>query len=452
MKEFDESDINQDTIDVQFWGNKNYEDLQEQCKKPAPLPAHATYFSDEVTATLSYQNSGDKIKYFVVTYPYSENERNIYLKSKEMRTLHKIPKWKVPFKDYDTFLKDCINIMKEDFRTYHEENTFDTSKFTERDFVEMQQEAKQGFPSPPWYYGSLYMNGNEYFVTSTGVSHKNEVNLVPIHHEITAVPKESSKSLTIPDIDSMTYQDFLDSARRGLKQSAPPKEKPHHVTYHIYPQGNTTEKEIAETISKYFIERGWSTTLLGDSSSEHNTIHFSTAKDGSYLEFQRNPKPVAGSSNKALIFEGTISGEAISYMREITNENKKKFHTTAKNLEQVDIYSKEDYLNWYRENLNHLDMCILKIKSAKGGWNPKDFEEHILDALKENGIYRFKDQYTGTLRENQGMKNIIHQEIETMKRFGILKENVQTGTLSRDKDSELKFRQTFLTRKDNLSR
>ena len=62
------------------------------------------------------------------------------------------------------------------------------------------------------------------------------------------------------------------------------------------------------------------------------------------------------------------------------------------------------------------------------------------------------DQYTGTLRENQGMKNIIHQEIETMKRFGILKENVQTGTLSRDKDCELKFRQTFLTRKDNLSR
>ena len=97
-------------------------------------------------------------------------------------------------------------------------------------------------------------------------------------------------------------------------------------------------------------------------------------------------------------------------------------------------------------------MRILKIKSTKGGWNPKDFEEHILDALKENGIYRFKDQYTGTLRENQGMKNIIHQEIETMKRFGILKENVQTGTLFRDKDSELKFRQTFLTRKDNLSR
>lgn len=247
MKEFDESDINQDTVDVHFWWG-NYEDLQKQCKKPAPLPAHATYFSDEVTATLSYQNSGDKIKYFVVTYPYSENERNIYLKSKEMGTLHKIPKWKVPFKDYDTFLKDCINIMKEDFRTYHEENTFDTSKFTEKDFAEMQQEAKQGFPSPPWYYGSLYMNENEYFVTSAGVSHKNEIDLVPIHHEMTAVPEESSKSLTIPDIDSMTYQDFMDSARRGLEQSAPPKEKPHHVAYHIYPQGNTTERDCGDNL------------------------------------------------------------------------------------------------------------------------------------------------------------------------------------------------------------
>lgn len=100
------------------------------------------------------------------------------------------------------------------------------------------------------------------------------------------------------------------------------------------------------------------------------------------------------------------------------------------------------------------------LQTAKEARNPKELEERVLDALKKNDVYYsdlllspeellghpqlsdlpftpmlkseypYKDQYTGTLRENQGIKNIIHQEIETMKRLGLLKENVQTGTLA----------------------
>lgn len=40
------------------------------------------------------------------------------------------------------------------------------------------------------------------------------------------------------------------------------------------------------------------------------------------------------------------------------------------------------------------------------------------------------DQFTGTSKEGVRLERFLHQEIETMKRFGLLKANEQTGELA----------------------
>lgn len=138
MKEFDVSDINQDTVQVHFDREVgDYNGFKKRCRETAPLPSHATYFTTSVDATLSYQNGDDKIKYYVTTYPYNENEHNIYLKSNIGTTHKKIPKWKLWFKNYDRFLKDCMDIMKQDVQAYQEKNTLRTNN--DKGTVEYQE-------------------------------------------------------------------------------------------------------------------------------------------------------------------------------------------------------------------------------------------------------------------------------------------------------------------------
>ena len=575
MKEFDESNINRDTVDVHFWWGRTYEEFRERCKKTVPLPAHATYFSDVVDATLSYQKGKDKVKYFVVTYPYSENERNTYLKSDQMGTLHQIPKWKMRFKSYDTFLKDCIDIMKKDFRTHHEENTFDASKnpvdnpiylkggipmyqfnrdaidttsFSEkhyqtlRDFITSDKPLANDGES----YGSLEYNDGRHQI-SCNISavpafnedgsklDKKEVELVM---NIDGEEHDIVETLSAEKLASENYQDLMDfctyvmeqevvereqkkesvqakdetvtknfnnfneedfdklydmvmygeegaveefsyKETKYLLESAPSLEHPeemdvhlipnnpdisitvissnqfkvcdykefmslvesiaeshhnalntsHHVAYHIDPvdsvKSNTGEK-IADAVAKSLMDKGWSVTLPGNNSPEHDAMYFSATKNGSYLEFKRDVMPAATVAGKAFVLEGTLrnilSRNMIETLKNIGKE--KEFLPIPKHMEKVSVFSDQMRINYYKDAVQEKIQDVVK-----NGATAKDVERQVLQAIKKDAYYR-PDQYTGTTKENQSLLGIVHQEVEGMKRNGLLKENSQTGTLS----------------------
>ena len=93
-------------------------------------------------------------------------------------------------------------------------------------------------------------------------------------------------------------------------------------------------------------------------------------------------------------------------------------------MEKVSVFSDQMRINYYKDAVQD------KIQEAvKNGATAKDLEHQALQALKKDDYYR-PDQYTGTTKEDKALRSILHQEIESMKRRGLLKENAQTGALS----------------------
>ena len=584
MEEFDVSDINKDTVAVRFDKDiGDYNGFKKRCRETAPLPSHATYFTTSVDATLSYQKGNDKIKYNVTTYPYNENEHNIYLKS-NIGTTHKIPKWKLWFKSYDTFLKDCIAIMKQDVQAYQEKkalhtridrgavkhndtdskggvymyqfnrDAIDAKEFSEkhyqalRDFITSDKPLANDGES----FGGLEYNDSRHHITCNILAtpafneegsklDKKEVEIVM---NIDGEEHDIVETLSAKKIASDNYQDLMDfctyvmeqevvereqkkeavqakdetvtknfnnfneedfdklydmvvSGEEGpaeefsykgtkyLLESAPSLEYPeemdvrfipynpdicitripshqfkacdyknfmflaedvaerdhialntsHHVAYRIDPINSVKSKtgeKIADAVAKSLMDKGWSVTLPGNNSPEHDAMYFSTTKNGSHLEFKRDLMPVATVAGKAFVLEGTLrdvlSHNMIETLKDIGKE--KEFLPIPKRMEKVSVFSDQMRINYYKDAVQEKIQDVVK-----NGATAKDVEHQILQAIKKNDYYR-PDQYTGTTKENQSLLGIVHQEVEGMKRNGLLKENSQTGTLSVSKARE----------------
>lgn len=468
MKEFDVSDINQDTVQVHFDREVgDYNGFKKRCRETAPLPSHATYFTTSVDATLSYQNGDDKIKYYVTTYPYNENEHNIYLKS-NIGTTHKIPKWKLWFKNYDRFLKDCMDIMKQDVHAYQEKNTLRTNndkgtveyqegRIMEKDFdnnpVDEREQEKQAvrpqnetvtknfdnFNEEDFDYlcdmvfageegpaVDFAYKGTKYLLESVpSLDHPGEmdVRLIPYNPDIsiTRIPSNQFKACDYHDFMSLA-KSIAETDHRALNTS-------HHVAYHLDPidsiKSKTGEK-ISDALAKSFLDKVWSITLPGQHTKEYDAVYFSATRNGSYLEFKRNPEPAATVAGKTFILEGSLRDclfhDMIETLKAVGTEN--NFLPIPKRLEKVSVFSDQTRINYY------VDAVQDKIQDiVKNGATAKDLEHQALQALKKDDYYR-PDQYTGTTKEDKALRSILHQEIESMKRRGLLKENVQTGALS----------------------
>lgn len=449
MKEFDESDINQDTVQVHFDREVgDYNGFKKRCRETAPLPSHATYFTTSVDATLSYQHGDDQIKYYVTTYPYNENVHNIYLKS-NIGTTHKIPKWKLWFKNYDRFLKDCMDIMKQDIQAYQEKNALHTSNdrdtveyqegrimekenetvtknfsnFNEEDFDKLYDMVVSGEKGPVEEFA---YKGTKYLLDSApSLEHPEEmdVRLIPDNPDIsiTRIPSNQFKACD--------YETFMSLAENIAESHHDALYTSHHVVYSIDPvdsiKSNAGET-ISNAVAKSLMDKGWSITLPGKNSPEHDAMYFSATKNGSYLEFKRGVMPAATVAGKAFVLEGTLRD--ILYLKMIETlkavGKEKEFFPVPKHMEKVSVFSDQMRINYYKDAVQD------KIQEAvKNGATAKDLEHQALQAIKKDDYY-LPDQYTGTTKEDKALRSILHQEIESMKRRGLLKENAQTGALS----------------------
>ena len=495
MKEFDESDINRDTVDVHFWWGRTYEEFRERCKKTVPLPAHATYFSDVVDATLSYQKGKDKVKYFVVTYPYSENERNIYLKSDQMGTLHQIPKWKMRFKSYDTFLKDCIDIMKKDFRTYHEENTFDASKnpvdnpiylkggipmyqfnrdaidttsFSEkhyqtlRDFITSDKPLANDGES----YGSLEYNDGRHQI-SCNISavpafnedgsklDKKEVELVM---NIDGEEHDIVETLSAEKLASENYQDLMDFCtyvmeqevveREQKKESVQAKDETQWAsgTIYITPHADIPFPEMVHDVAKILQERGF-TTVFHFPSKELDIPRLAATKGKVYLETPGEITRNSETNQVEVQLKGGFPNSVQMDLAGAFSSNPKRYTCDKVNRDEgIRAKSDEEFMKHCNAHIHELDSKILEsVQENNSDLSPEqyavkrlkdDWQKNLEMGTAGDKMPYLPDQFTGTSKEGVRLERFLHQEVETMKRFGLLKEDVHTGKLSVGKPIE----------------
>lgn len=190
--------------------------------------------------------------------------------------------------------------------------------------------------------------------------------------------------------------------------------------------GFVERETLKDTWNKLRKLPGFSYQVEGKNSPEHDAMYFSATKNGSYLEFKRGVMPAATVAGKKFVLEGTLRD--ILYLKMIETlkavGKEKEFFPVPKHMEKVSVFSDQMRINYYKDAVQD------KIQEAvKNGATAKDLEHQALQALKKDDYYR-PDQYTGTTKEDKALRSILHQEIESMKRRGLLKENAQTGALS----------------------
>ena len=211
-----------------------------------------------------------------------------------------------------------------------------------------------------------------------------------------------------------------------------------YVNYRIQPD-NRSEKSILaiyqeafDSVAKSLAEKGWKITRPGINNPFRNKIDFSASKDNSYLELER-----PSTSNDDFRLLGGIRDDL---QKEVQDSLKQIDHIHARQMdtyyapsikilsdqERVDYYSQNDIRDYIHETINNI------VENHPSTRQP-NVELEVCRRIKNGnmrGSFYCPDQFWNTTQENQPLLGIVHQEVEGMKRLGILKANEQTGELA----------------------
>lgn len=431
--------FNRDAIDAIDFTEKDYQALQQRVTSDKPFLGKA----GEMYGCLTYEDDRHHIFCKISAVP-ALNEDGSKLDKKEVEFIMNIDgeehpivenlsAKKIASDNYQDLMDFCAYVMEQEVvdreqtkqavQPKDESVTKNFDNFNEDDFDRLYDMVVSGEEGPVEEFA---YKGTKYLIeTAPSIDDPKEmdVRLIPDHPDIPIT------RIAGDIVKASYYQDFMSLVETGAERDHKALYTSHHVTFRIDPmdsvKSNTGEK-IAEAIAKSFIEKGWSITLPGNSNPDHDVIHFSATKNGSYLEFKRDAVPAETVAGKGFVLEGSLqdilSHGMIETLKEVGKEN--QFLPLPKHLEKVSVFSDQTRINYY------LDTIQEKIQDVvKNGVTANDLESQVLQAIKKDAYYR-PDQYTGTTKEDKPLSRILHQEVESMKRRGLLKENSQTGTLS----------------------
>lgn len=431
--------FNRDAIDTTNFSKTNYKKLQLMVISDKPFLGQ----EGESFGGLDYNDGRHQISCNILATP-ALNEDGSKLDKKEVEIVmnidgeeHDIVETlsaeKIASENYQDFMDFCTYVMeqevdereqkKESIQAKDETVTKNFNNFNEEDFDKLYDMVASGEKGPVEEFS---YKGTKYLLESApSLEHPEEmdVHLIPNNPDIsvTVIPSNQFKACDYKEFMSLA-ESIAESHHNALNTS-------HHVVYHIDPvdsvKSNTGET-ISDAVAKSLMDKGWSVTLPGNNSPEHDAMYFSATKNGSYLEFKRGVMPAATVAGKAFVLEGTLrdilSRNMIETLKDIGKE--KDFLPVPKHMEKVSVFSDQMRINYYKDAVQEKIQDVVK-----NGATAKDVERQVLQAIKKDDYYR-PDQYTGTTKENQSLLGIVHQEVEGMKRNGLLKENSQTGTLS----------------------
>lgn len=437
--------FNRDAIDTTNFSKKHYQELCDFIASEKPfVNDRISYVNGGVSyGGLDYNDNRHHISCNILATPaLNEDGKNLNKKEVEIAMHFDGEKYdvvetlsadKITSENYQDFMDFCTFIMeqevverehkKEAVQAKDETVTKNFNNFNEEDFDKLYDMVTSGEKGPVEEFA---YKGTKYLLESApSLEHPEEMDvcLIPNNPDIsiTRIPSNQFKACD--------YETFMSLAENIAESHHDALYTSHHVVYSIDPvdsiKSNAGET-ISDAVAKSLMDKGWSITLPGKNSPEHDAMYFSATKNGSYLEFKRGVMPAATVAGKKFVLEGTLRD--ILYLKMIETlkavGKEKEFFPVPKHMEKVSVFSDQMRINYYKDAVQD------KIQEAvKNGATAKDLEHQALQALKKDDYYR-PDQYTGTTKEDKALRSILHQEIESMKRRGLLKENAQTGALS----------------------
>lgn len=437
--------FNRDAIDTTNFSKKHYQELCDFIASEKPfVNDRISYVNGGVSyGGLDYNDNRHHISCNILATPaLNEDGKNLNKKEVEIAMHFDGEKYdvvetlsadKITSENYQDFMDFCTFIMEQEVveREYKKEAvqakdetvTKNFNNFNEEDFDKLYDMVTSGEKGPVEEFA---YKGTKYLLESApSLEHPEEMDvcLIPNNPDIsiTRIPSNQFKACD--------YETFMSLAENIVESHHDALYTSHHVVYSIDPvdsiKSNAGET-ISDAVAKSLTDKGWSITLPGKNSPEHDAMYFSATKNGSYLEFKRGVMPAATVAGKKFVLEGTLRD--ILYLKMIETlkavGKEKEFFPVPKHMEKVSVFSDQMRINYYKDAVQD------KIQEAvKNGATAKDLEHQALQALKKDDYYR-PDQYTGTTKEDKALRSILHQEIESMKRRGLLKENAQTGALS----------------------
>ncbi|WP_462393216.1 hypothetical protein [Mitsuokella multacida] len=433
--------FNRDAIDAIDFTEKDYQALQQRVTSDKPFLGKA----GEMYGCLTYEDDRHYIFCKISAVP-ALNEDGSKLDKKEVEFIMNIDgeehpivenlsAKKIASDNYQDLMDFCTFVMEQEVAERElKKLTKDFNNFNEEDFDRLYDRVVSGEEGP---IEEFSYKGTKYLLESAP-SFENleekDIRLIPDNPDIsiTRIPSKQFKACT--------YDYFLSLTKSIVEANHVALNTSHHVAYRIDPTDSIkpyTGLEVSNAVAKSLIDKGWSVTLPGDNSSEHGAMYFSATKNGSYLEFKRDMIPAATVSGKAFILEGTLrdilSHNMIETLKDIGEEE--DFLSIPKHMEKVHVLSDQMRIKYYKDKIQEKIQDVVK-----NGAIVKDVGHQVLQAIKKDNNYPpyLPDQYTGTSKENQSLLRIVHQEVEGMKRNGLLKENSQTGTLfvSKARDQE----------------
>lgn len=437
--------FNRDAIDTTNFSKKHYQELCDFIASEKPfVNDRISYVNGGVSyGGLDYNDNRHHISCNILATPaLNEDGKNLNKKEVEIAMHFDGEKYdvvetlsadKITSENYQDFMDFCTFIMEQEVveREYKKEAvqakdemvTKNFNNFNEEDFDKLYDMVTSGEKGP---IEEFAYKGTKYLLESApSLEHPEEMDvcLIPNNPDIsiTRIPSNQFKACD--------YETFMSLAENIAESHHDALYTSHHVVYSIDPvdsiKSNAGET-ISDAVAKSLMDKGWSITLPGKNSPEHDAMYFSATKNGSYLEFKRGVMPAATVAGKKFVLEGTLRD--IFYLKMIETlkavGKEKEFFPVPKHMEKVSVFSDQMRINYYKDAVQD------KIQEAvKNGATAKDLERQALQALKKDDYYR-PDQYTGTTKEDKALRSILYQEIESMKRRGLLKENAQTGALS----------------------
>ena len=445
--------FNRDAIDTTNFSKKHYQELCDFIASEKPfVNDRISYVNGGVSyGGLDYNDNRHHISCNILATPaLNEDGKNLNKKEVEIAMHFDGEKYdvvetlsadKITSENYQDFIDFCTFIMEQEVveREYKKEAvqakdetvTKNFNNFNEEDFDKLYDMVTSGEKGPVEEFA---YKGTKYLLESApSLEHPEEMDvcLIPNNPDIsiTRIPSNQFKACD--------YETFMSLAENIAESHHDALYTSHHVVYSIDPvdsiKSNAGET-ISDAVAKSLMDKGWSITLPGKNSPEHDAMYFSATKNGSYLEFKRGVMPAATVAGKAFVLEGTLrdilSRNMVETLKDIGKE--KDFLPVPKHMEKVSVFSDQMRINYYKDAVQEKIQDVVK-----NGATAKDVERQVLQAIKKDDYYR-PDQYTGTTKENQSLLGIVHQEVEGMKRNGLLKENSQTGMLfvSKARDQE----------------
>lgn len=210
-----------------------------------------------------------------------------------------------------------------------------------------------------------------------------------------------------------------------------------YVNYRIQPDKQTGKSILAiyqeafDSVAKSLAEKGWKITRPGIDSPFRNEIDFSASKDNSYLELER---PQTSRDDFRL-----LGGIRDDLQKEVQDSLKQIDHIHAHQTDtyyapSIKILSDQERIDYYSQNdiRDSIHKTINNIVKNHPSTRQPNVELEVCRRIKNGnmrGSFYCPDQFWNTTQENQPLLGIVHQEVEGMKRLGLLKANEQTGEL-----------------------